>query len=555
MTTLSASPVRPQQLGRALSLDDAKVILASCAGTVCEWYDFFLYGAMATLIGAKFFGQFDETTRNIFALLTFALGFLVRPIGGLILGRFGDLLGRKNIFLITVIGMGLTTFAVGMLPTSAQVGIAAPIALVTLRVLQGLAISGEFGGAVIYVAEHAPRSRRGFYTGCIPACIGLSLLLAIVVVLVTQSAMSAAAFDAWGWRLPFLGSAILLAVSIAVRVRLQESPAFLKIKAEGRQSRAPISEAFGKWSNARLAVIALFGMTAAVAATGYAGTFYVLVFMTSALKLDSFTANLLYAVAMVFGAASCVFFGWLSDKVGRKPIILAGCLLATVGYSPVFHGLTAVANPTLLRAQQTISVTIKADPATCSLLFNPAGVAKYTSVCDLAKSTLSRNSVAYRNESSLSGAPTLVEINQKVVPLGDDVVKSLGQAIVAAGYPQVGNPETLKIAEISELFAPRPLTMIGLLLFLVMCAQMAQGPAAAALVEMFPARIRYTSMSLPYQIGTGWIGGLLPTTMFAMNAIAGDMFFGLWYPVTITAVTFLIGLLFLPETRNVDIAA
>jgi MFS family permease len=277
--------------------------------------------------------------------------------------------------------------------------------------------------------------------------------------------------------------------------------------------------------------------------------------MTSALKLDSFTANLLYAVAMVFGAASCVFFGWLSDKVGRKPIILAGCLLATVGYSPVFHGLTAVANPTLLRAQQTISVTIKADPATCSLLFNPAGVAKYTSVCDLAKSTLSRNSVAYRNESSLSGAPTLVEINQKVVPLGDDVVKSLGQAIVAAGYPQVGNPETLKIAEISELFAPRPLTMIGLLLFLVMCAQMAQGPAAAALVEMFPARIRYTSMSLPYQIGTGWIGGLLPTTMFAMNAIAGDMFFGLWYPVTITAVTFLIGLLVLPETRNVDIAA
>jgi MFS family permease len=555
MTTLSAAASDPTDMGRTLSMDDSKVIMASCAGTICEWYDFFLYGALATLIGAKFFGQFDETTRNIFALLTFALGFVVRPIGGLLFGRFGDLLGRKNIFLVTVVGMGATTFAVGLIPTSSEIGIAAPIALVALRVLQGLAISGEFGGAVIYVAEHAPAGRRGFYTGWIPACIGLSLLLALVVVLATQSAMSVANFDAWGWRLPFLGSAVLLVISVVVRSRLQESPAFLKIKAEGRHSKAPISEAFGKWSNARLAVVALFGITAGVAATGYAGTFYVLVFMTSALKLDGFTANLLFAVAMLFGSGCCVFFGWLSDKVGRKPVILAGCLLAVVGYSPVFRELTAIANPALLHAQETISVTIKADPETCSLLFNPAGAAKYTSACDLAKSTLARASVAYRSQGLPPGAPTSVEINEMPIALGDNIGKSLEGAIVEAGYPPPGHPDALKLTRLTDVFASRPLTLIGLLLFLVICAQLTQGPAAAALVELFPTRIRYTSMSLPYQIGTGWIGGLLPATMVAMNAASGDMFFGLWYPVTIAAVTFLVGLFFLPETRDADIAA
>lgn len=554
-TAATANPSGQAETKRSMSLGDGWVIAASCAGTLCEWYDFFLYGAMATLIGAKFFGQFDEVTRNIFALLTFALGFIIRPLGGLVFGRFGDLVGRRNIFLVTVIGMGAATFAVGLLPTSAQIGVGAPIALVALRVLQGLAISGEFGGAVIYVAEHAPDGRRGLYAGWIPACIGLSLLLALAVVIGAQSAMSAADFDAWGWRLPFLGSAVLLAISVAIRLRLQESPAFLKIKAEGRHSKAPISEAFGTWRNARLAIVALFGMTAGVAVTGYAGTFYVLVFMTSALKLDSFSANLIFTVAMVFGAASCVFFGWLSDRIGRKPIILTGCLLAAVGYSPAFHMISAVANPALLRAQATVSVVIKADPATCSLMFNPAGATKYTSACDIAKAALARASVAYRNEALPAGTPTAVEINQTPVALGNDPAKTLAQAIAAAGYPRADQSDVLKLLHISDLLAPRPLALIGLLLFLVMCAQMTQGPAAAALVELFPTRIRYTSMSLPYQIGTGWIGGLLPATMFAMNAISGDMFFGLWYPIVIAAVCALVGLLFLPETRAVDIAA
>ena len=554
-TAQSVGALGQVETRRVLSRDDGWVIAASCAGTLCEWYDFFLYGAMAAIIGAKFFGQFDEATRNVFALLTFALGFLIRPLGGVMLGRFGDLIGRRKIFLLTIIGMGAATFAVGLLPTSAEVGVAAPLALVALRVFQGLAISGEFGGAVIYVAEHAPEGRRGLYAGWIPACIGLSLLLALVAVIGVQSAMSAAEFDAWGWRLPFLGSALLFAISVGARLRLRESPAFLKLKAEGRHSKAPISEAYGTWRNAKLALVALFGMTAGVAATGYAGTFYVLVFMTSTLKLDGFSANLLFTVAMLFGSALCVFFGWLSDRIGRKPIMLTGCLLAAIGYSPVFHLISEIANPSLMHAQESVVVVVKADPAGCSFMFNPAGAAKYTSACDLARAALGRASVAYRNEALPAGSPTLVEVDHAEVALGSDPGKALAQAIAAAGYPRADETDALKLARVSDLFAPRPLTLVGLLLFLVMCAQMTQGPAAAALVELFPTRIRYTSMSLPYQIGTGWIGGLLPATMFAMNAISGDMFFGLWYPIVIAGGCCLIGLFFLPETRAIDIAA
>lgn len=539
---------------RPMSKADRKVIVASCVGTIFEWYDFFLYGALAAVIGAKFFGQFDESTRNIFALLTFALGFLVRPLGALVFGRFGDLIGRKNIFLITMLIMGASTFAVGLLPTSAEIGLAAPVGLLILRILQGLAISGEFGGAVIYVSEHAPPGRRGFYAGWIPACIGLSLLLALLVVLMTQAIVGDAAFSAWGWRVPFLLSALLMLLSVWIRLRLNESPAFLKMKAEGRHSKAPIAEAFGRWRNARVALIALFGLTAGVAATGYAGTFYALVFMTSALKIDVFTANLTFAVAMLLGACSCVFFAWLSDKIGRKPIILSGCLLAALTYITIFHALAEVANPALVNAQQSVPVVVKADPATCSFQFNPAGTAKFTSPCDVAKSILARGAVAYRNEALPPGSPTNVVVGDRTVAAGPDLAKELGQAITAAGYPAAGNAQTLRLNGVSDLFAARPLTLVGLLLLLVMFAQMTQGPAAAALVELFPTRIRYTSMSLPYQIGTGWIGGLLPATMFAMNAEAGSMFFGLWYPVVVAGVTFVVGLLFLPETKDRDIS-
>lgn len=540
---------------RPISGGDRKVIVASCVGTIFEWYDFFLYGALAATIGAKFFGQFDETTRNVFALLTFALGFLVRPLGALVFGRFGDLIGRKNIFLITMIIMGASTFAVGLLPTSAEIGLAAPIGLLVLRILQGLAISGEFGGAVIYVAEHAPHDRRGFYAAWIPACIGLSLLLALLAVLLTQSLLGEAAFAAWGWRVPFLLSALLLGVSVWIRLRLNESPAFLRMKAEGKRSKAPISEAFGRWSNARLALIALFGMTAGVAATGYAGTFYTLVFMTSALKVDPFTANLLFTVAMLLGACSCVFFGWLSDRIGRKPIMMAGCLLAAIGYGTIFPTLAVLANPSLMKAQQSVPVTVRADPATCSFQFNPAGTAKFTSDCDIAKAALARAAVAYRNEAQPPGTVTSVVVGERTVTAGPSLARDLAQAVAAAGYPAAGNAETIRLNSVGDLLSGRPLALIGLLLLLVMFAQMVQGPAASALVELFPTRIRYTSMSLPYQIGTGWIGGLLPATMLAMNAEAGSMFFGLWYPIVVAGVTFVVGLLFLPETRNRDIAS
>ena len=554
MADTSISIVQPLARTRTMVSEDRKIILACCVGTIFEWYDFFLYGALVTIIGAKFFGQFDQTTRSIFALLTFALGFIVRPVGALVFGRFGDLIGRKNIFLTTMILMGGATFAVGLLPTSNQVGLVAPIGLLSLRILQGLAISGEFSGAVIYVVERAPRGRRGFYAGWIPSCIGLSLLLALLVILLTQTAIGNAAFDDWGWRMPFLASAVLVALSIWIRLRLNESPAFLKMRDEGKNSRAPISEAFGRWSNARVALIALFGMTAGVAATGYAGTFYALVFMTSALKLDSYTANLTFAVAMLIGSCVCVFLGWLSDIVGRKPIILAGFLLAALSYITLFHELAETANPSLIKAQRSTAVLVRADPKTCSFLFNPTGAAKFVSPCDVARSKLAQAGVAYRMEPASEGAQASVQVDDRTIAFGAGSVDDLVKAIHIAGYPGAGDVETLRLGGLGDVFAPRSLKVIGLLLVLVVFAQMTQGPAASALVELFPTRIRYTSASLPYQIGTGWIGGLLPAIVFAMNAQAGDMFYGLWYPIAIAAVTFVIGLIFLPETKDIDIA-
>lgn len=538
-----------------MTRDERRVIIASSVGTIFEWYDFFLYGALATIIGAKFFSPFDESTRNIFALLTFALGFLVRPFGALVFGRFGDLFGRKYIFLTTIAIMGASTLIVGLLPTSDQIGIAAPIILVALRILQGLAISGEFGGAAIYVAEHAPPGRRGFYTGWIPACIAFSLLLSLAVILLTQSVLDETQFRQWGWRIPFLASALLLVLSLWIRLRLKESPAFLKMKAEGRQSRAPVREALGRWRNIRLALIALFGMSTATAVLGYTGTFYTLVFLTSTLKVDGYSANLLFATAMILGAAGCVFFAWLSDHIGRKPIILAGCAIAVVAYFGLFHELAELVNPALYHAQRAVPVSVNADPATCSFQFNPAGTAKFTSPCDVAKATLARASVAYANVRLPAGAPTTVTIGQDTVAAGPSFAADLAARVKAAGYPAADDPAILRLSSAADLLQGRSLQVIGLLLVLVLLAQMAQGPAAAGIVELFPTNIRYTAMSLPYQIGTGWIGGLLPATMFAMNAESGNMFFGLWYPIAFAASTFVVGLFFLPETSDRDIAS
>lgn len=550
---MTIEAVAPRAQVAPMTREERRVIVASSVGTIFEWYDFFLYGALATTIGAKFFSPFDEATRNIFALLTFALGFLVRPFGALVFGRFGDLIGRKYIFLTTIAIMGSSTLIVGLLPTSDQIGIAAPIILVSLRILQGLAISGEFGGAAIYVAEHAPPGRRGFYTGWIPASIAFSLLLSLAVILLTQSVLDDAQFKAWGWRVPFLASLLLLLLSLWIRLRLHESPAFLRMKAEGRQSKAPVREALGRWKNIRLALIALFGMTTATAVLGYTGTFYTLVFLTSTLKVDSYSANLLFATAMILGSAGCVFFAWLSDHVGRKPIILAGCLIAAVSYFTIFDAITRKVNPALHHAQATIAVEVQADPGTCSFQFNPAGTARFTSACDLAKATLSRASVSYRNVTQPAGTPTAVTIGGATIAAGPQFVERISERIKEAGYPVAGDQQTLRLSGLSDLVTPRALQVVGLLLVLVLLAQMAQGPAAAGIVELFPTHIRYTAISLPYQIGTGWIGGLLPATMFAMNAESGSMYFGLWYPVAFAVSTFVVALLFLPETSHTDI--
>jgi MFS family permease len=538
-----------------MTKEERKVIIASSVGTICEWYDFFLYGSLAAIIGTKFFGAFDETTRNIFALLVFALGFLVRPFGALLFGLFGDLVGRKYTFLATVTVMGVSTLIVGLLPTSDQIGIAAPIALITLRILQGLAVSGEFGGAVIYIAEYAPPSRRGYYTGWIPAFITVSVLFSLAVILLTQSVMTDSQFKDWGWRVPFIASLLPFGLSLWTRLKLKESPVFSRMKAEGRQSRAPIREAFGQWKNLRLALIALFAINVAVPALGYTGTFYTLIFMTSTLKVDTYTGNLLFSTAIVLGAPLCVFASWLSDRIGRKLPMLCGCLLGAIAYFPAFHLLTELVNPALYRAQQSALVTVMADPSTCAFQLNLTGTAKYTSPCDVAKSTLARASVAYTNSPLPPETQTTVKVGDDVVPVGPTFARDLAERLAAAGYPAAGNPGIIRMTSIGDMFQTRALKVIALLFLLVVISQIVQGPASAAIVELFPANIRYTAMSLPYQLGSGWIGGLLPATMFAMNAASGSIYFGLWYPIAFVTLAFFVNLLFLPETRGKDITA
>ena len=552
---------------RAMTPEERKVIIASSLGTVFEWYDFYLYGSLAAVIGAKFFSQFPESTRNIFALLAFAAGFLVRPFGALVFGRLGDLVGRKYTFLVTILIMGLSTFIVGVMPTSDQIGVTAPIILIALRMLQGLALGGEYGGAATYVAEHAPQGRRGFYTSWIQTTATMGLFISLIVILVSRAA-TGADFDVWGWRIPFIVSIALLLVSVWIRMQLNESPAFLKMKSEGTGSKAPLTEAFGQWKNAKIAILALLGLVAGQAVVWYTGQFYALFFLGSVLKVDGYTANLLIAWSLALGTGGFVLFGWLSDKIGRKPIILAGCLIAALIYFPLFKMLTEYANPALAKAHETVQVVVTADPADCSFQFNPTGVAKFTNSCDQAKAALAARAVQYHVEAAPAGTVASIKIGDIVVPSFDltkagaqakdltaAFTKGLTDALVKVGYPAATNPSVVKMAHPFDIFRAQPFVIVLLLTVLMILVTMVYGPMAAALVELFPTRIRYTSMSLPYHIGNGWFGGLLPATAFAMIAQTGDIFYGLWYPVVIAAGTFVIGLFFIPETKDRDIFA
>jgi len=533
---------------------ERKVILASSLGTVFEWYDFYLYGLLATIISAQFFSGVNETTGFIFALAAFAAGFAVRPFGALVFGRIGDLVGRKNTFLVTMGLMGASTFLVGVLPSYASIGVAAPILLVLLRLVQGLALGGEYGGAATYVAEHAPDGKRGLFTSFIQTTATLGLFAALGVVIVIRSAMGEAAFADWGWRIPFLISVILLGVSLWIRLQLEESPVFKQMKEEGTTSKAPLTEAFGRWENLKWVIVALFGAVAGQAVVWYSGQFYALFFLEKTLKVDGATANILIAIALALGTPFFILFGWLSDKIGRKPIILAGCALAAITYFPAFHMLTTAANPAMAKAQASAAVTVNADPGACAFQFDPVGKEKFESTgCDIAKSALAKAGVSYTSVTRprRTGEAADVWIGNRVLvapepwrlaeedraAAADTFRKELAAATAAAGYPAKADLDAMN----------KPL-VVAILFYLVLLVTMVYGPIAALLVELFPSRIRYTAMSLPYHIGNGWFGGFLPTTAFAMVAATGNIYYGLWYPVIVAVITLIVGLLFLPET-------
>ncbi|MGO4685154.1 MFS transporter [Hyphomicrobium sp. 2TAF46] len=549
---------------------ERKVIFASSLGTVFEWYDFYLYGSLATIIAGQFFslkdpaGDFiyNESTRNIFALLAFAAGFIVRPFGAIIFGRIGDLVGRKNTFLVTILIMGLSTFIVGLLPNATSIGIAAPIILIALRLLQGLALGGEYGGAATYVAEHAPTGRRGLYTSWIQTTATLGLFLSLIVILAVRTIVGEDAFKEWGWRIPFLVSILLLGISVWIRLSLSESPAFKRMKEEGKGSKAPLTESFFHYPNNKYVLLALLGLVAGQGVVWYTGQFYALFFLQSILKVDGYTTNLLIAWSLLLGTLFFVFFGWLSDKIGRKPVILAGCLIAALTYFPLFKLLAETANPALAHAIETVQVKVVADPAECGSLFNPVGTRKYTTACDKARDWLSKASVKYTTEAGPAGQPAQVVIAGKDIAAADlekavgdpkDKITVGSQAITEAGYPKAGDASIVKLSSPIDIFNPQAGTVIGILFILVLYVTMVYGPIAAALVELFPTKIRYTSMSLPYHIGNGWFGGLLPATAFAMVAATGDIYYGLWYPIVVAAATAVIGFLFIPETKNRDI--
>jgi MFS family permease len=551
MSTMTATSARTG----GMTKDERFVILASSLGTVFEWYDFYLYGSLAGIIGAQFFSAYPPATRDIFALLAFAAGFLVRPFGAIVFGRIGDIVGRKYTFLVTILIMGLSTFIVGLLPNAATIGIAAPIILIALRLLQGLALGGEYGGAATYVAEHAPQGKRGYYTSFIQTTATLGLFLSLLVILFTRSALGEPEFAAWGWRIPFLVSVLLLGVSVWIRLRLNESPVFQKMKDEGKSSKAPLTEAFGNWGNAKIVLLALLGGVMGQGVVWYTGQFYALFFLQSILKVDGYTANLLIAWSLLLGTGFFVVFGALSDKIGRKPIILAGCLIAALTFFPIFRMITTNANPALEKAIESTKVEIVADPAGCGDLFNPVGTRVFTSPCDTARALLAQSSVKYTTAPGPAGSGVKLVINGKDVPYTDAKTSNaaVSAAVVAGGYPKAGDAGIVKMSNPFDIFRPQVAAVIGLLFILVIFVTMVYGPIAAMLVELFPTRIRYTSMSLPYHIGNGWFGGLLPATAFAIVASTGDIYAGLWYPIIFAAITVVVGAIFLPETKDVDI--
>ncbi|WP_095159108.1 MFS transporter [Pseudomonas sp. Irchel 3E13] len=519
--------------------EERKIIFASSLGTVFEWYDFFLYGALAAVISKQFFAGVNDTTAFIFALMAFAAGFLVRPFGALVFGRLGDMIGRKYTFLVTIVLMGLSTFAVGLLPTYASIGIAAPIILVVLRMLQGLALGGEYGGAATYVAEHAPHGKRGFHTGFIQSTATLGLLLSLLVVLGSRY-ISGDQFETWGWRLPFLLSIVLLAISTWIRMSMHESPAFVKMKAQGKISKSPIRESFTSWPNLKVVLTALFSINAGQAVTFYTAQFYVLFFMTQMLKMDPAQANTLLIISVVIGAPFFVFFGWLSDRIGRKPILMTGLLLATLLYFPLFKALSHYANPQIDTASRQSPIVVMADPAGCTFQFDPVGKARFDSPCDKVKTFLVKQGLPYSSQSVPAGSSVAVMVGEQRIEGFDEA--AMRAAIEKAGYPSKADASSVN----------QPMVVL-LIVVMILIATMTYGPLAAVMVELFPTRIRYTSMSLPYHIGNGWFGGFLPTVSFALVVYTGDIFYGLWYPVLITGVSLVVGLFCLKETRDVDI--
>jgi MFS family permease len=538
-----------------MTSDEKRVIFASSLGTVFEWYDFYLAGSLAAYISKSFFAGINPTAAFIFTLLGFAAGFAVRPFGALVFGRLGDMVGRKYTFLITIMIMGLSTFIVGFLPGYASIGFASPVIFIAMRLLQGLALGGEYGGAATYVAEHAPAHRRGYYTSWIQTTATLGLFLSLLVILGVRTAMGEESFGAWGWRIPFLASLILLGVSVWIRLQLSESPAFERIKAEGKTSKAPLTESFGQWKNLKIVILALIGLTAGQAVVWYTGQFYALFFLTQTLKVDGASANILIALALLIGTPFFVFFGSLSDRIGRKPVIMVGCLIAAITYFPLFKALTHYANPALEAASQKAPIVVIANPDECSFQFNPVGTAKFTSSCDIAKSALAKSGLNYENVAAPAGTQAQIKVGDAVVNTYDGKAadakdqgkafeKTLSGTLKSAGYPAKADPSRLNW----------PMT-VAILAVLVIYVTMVYGPIAAMLVEMFPTRIRYTSMSLPYHIGNGWFGGFLPATAFAIVAAQGNIYSGLWYPVVVALGTFVIGMLFVKETKDSNIYA